>query len=169
MTTETHKFRSMKQAEAFVAERGLTMEQFPLGIVREATAKYTITIVAEETPAEETKPKKLRAQTIDRHWNDDGSLTIYENGRKVRRFGGEENEEASEEEIEDTESFVERWLNRRHPKKAGGWKYGRTTQGHNWHTKRQKMLRQRIADAEAAGQPTTELQAELDRLSSRGA
>lgn len=86
-------------------------------------------------------PAPARAQRVDRHWNDDSSLTIYIDGRKVRRFGGDENEDASEEEIEDPEGAAERFLTRRHPKRAGGWVWGRTTHGHNWHTKKAKAAR----------------------------
>lgn len=163
MTTETITTRSMKAAQAIVAERGLTPDQF--GIVKLATAKYELTITEKSMPEKllemsngitaalatpaPVAARPAKAQKIDRHWNDDGSLTVYVHGRKVRRFGGEDNEEASEAEMEDVEAFVETWLNRKFPKKSGGWRYGRTTQGHNWHTKRAKMLRLR-AEAEAA-------------------
>lgn len=165
MTTETIKTRSMKAAQAIVAERGLTPEQF--GIIKMGKARYDLTIEITDEPAKPAKAPK--PQTIDRHWNDDGSLTVYEGGRKVRRFGGEDNEEASEAEMDDTEGFVETWLNRRHPKRAGGWVYGRTTHGHNWHTKKAKRLRAQILELSAAGKDTTALAAELAKIGGRKA
>ena len=166
MTTETIKTRSATAAQKIADERGLADGTYT--ITKIATAKYEL-VITEPAPVVAEKTKPVRATRVNRHWNDDGSLTIYVGGVKVRRFGGEDNEEASEEEIEDTEAFVESYLGRRFPKRTGGWVWGRTTQGHNWHTKRQKALRARILEAQEAGQDTTELQAELDRISGRGA
>lgn len=118
--------------------------------------------VANEKPA-----KTPKATRVDRHINDDSSITVYIKGVKVRKFGGDENEEASEEEMEDVDAFIEKWLGRKFPKKTGGWVYGRTTQGHNWHTKRAKILRARIAELEAAGQDTTEVTAQLAKITGK--
>lgn len=185
MTTITT--RSNKSALTIAAERGLAEGTFT--ITKVATAKYELTF-EEKTSDDMTlsqiadkigeggeqvdhdssvaKPAKpARTTRIDRHWNDDGSLTIYVKGAKFRRIGGEDNEDASEDEIEDPEAAGERILNRNFPRSRGGWVYGRTTQGHNWHTKRAKMLRARLAELEAAGEDTTEVAAELARISSK--
>ena len=168
MTTETIKTRSATAAQKIADERGLAQGTYT--ITKIATAKYELVITIADEPAPAEKPAKApKATKVNRHWNDDGSLTIYVGGVKVRRFGGEDNEEASEEELEDTEAFVEKYLGRRFPKKTGGWVWGRTTQGHNWHTKRAKKLRADIEAGREAGQDVSELEAQLARLTGRGA
>lgn len=157
-------FRSNKQATEFVATLGVA---YTATIEKMATAKYVVNYTEAAVPAPAAKqdnPKAARPQKVNRHYNDDGSLTIYVHGVKVRRIGGEDNQDASEEEIEDPDAFSERYLGRRFPKNTGGWIWGRTTQGHNWITKRQKALRARIADLEAAGQDTAEAAAELAKI-----
>lgn len=142
-------YRSNKSAVAAAEAAGFTTDQ--VTITKLATAKYELVIptpvpeVLTETPTASAKPTR-----VDRHWNDDGSLTIYVSGIKVRRFGGEDNEEASEAELEDTEAFVETYLNRKFPRRSGGWTWGRTTQGHNWHTKAAKIARLAAEAAAAA-------------------
>lgn len=180
---EIIKTRSNKAALEIVAERGLTEGTYTIEKI--ATARYELRIAPlvpateELTPADhaadcemvavEAKAKAPRATRVNRHWNDDGSLTLYVGGIKLRRLGGEGNEDASEEELEDTEAYAEKYLGRRFPKKAGGWVWGRTTQGHNWHTKRQKALRARILAAQEAGEDASELEAELARISGKAA
>jgi hypothetical protein len=112
--------------------------------------------------ADEKKPAKTKTVRVNRHWNDDGSLTLYVAGIKLRRIGGDE-----DEEIEDTEEFAETYLNKKYLKKTGGWVWGRTTQGHNWHTKRQKALRARIAAGQEAGEDVSALEAELAKIGGR--
>lgn len=171
-------YRSRKSAVAAAEAAGFTTDQ--VTITKLATAKYELVLPEVDKPAaellesienptvydvlgtalladaqlKEKSAKAPKATRVNRHWNDDGSLTLYVGGIKLRRLGGEENEEASEEELEDPEAVAEKYLGRRFPKKAGGWVWGRTTQGHNWHTKRAKVLREQIAAL--LEQPTTE-------------
>lgn len=150
--------RSNKAALEIATARGLAEGSFT--ITKIATAKYELAF-EEKTAAEVLEgianptvfdvlgaallahaqlkavvAKPAKAQKADRHWNDDGSLTVYIDGKKARRFGGDENEEASEEEIEDPEAAAEKYLSRKFTKKTGGWIWGRTTQGHNWKNKK---------------------------------
>lgn len=111
--------------------------------------------MTENAKTEEKTEKKAapaKPTTVNLHWNDDGSLTCYAEGLKLFRLGGEENEEASEDEIDDPEGAAEKRLNRRFKKATGGWKWGRTTHGHNWHTKKQKADRLKAEAAAAAAE-----------------
>lgn len=156
-------YRSNKSAVAAAEAAGFTADQ--VTITKLATAKYELVLPEAPVADKPAKaPKAPKAARINRHWNDDGSLTLYHMGLKLRRLGGEDNEEASEEELEDTEGYAEKYLSRKFPKNSGGWVWGSTTQGHNWHTKRAKALRAQIAALAEAGKDTAELEAKLAQL-----
>lgn len=95
----------------------------------DVVAKTTEPLRKAHQPRVALVPKGSR---LNKHHNDDGSITLYARGVKIFRTASEadiENGEVSEDYDADAEvaKFVARWF-----PKGSTPVYGKTTYGHNW-------------------------------------
>lgn len=93
---------------------------------RKTKPAAVVTVTTE--PTAKTIPVRTvdvpRGRRLNRHYNDDGSITLYAAGVKLIRLGGEEDGEDAEEAAE---KYARRWFGSGKPVV-----WGKTTHGHNW-------------------------------------
>jgi len=115
---------------------------------------------APRTVVRTTEPKARRLQPrtveivtgtrVNRHHNDDGSITLYANGLKIHRTASDEDIEnglvAEDYDADEAiDKFLRRWFGHR------PWLFGKTTHGHNW-----KTTKARREAAKAAAEADTQ-------------
>ena len=130
----------------------LRRDQFEL--VEEPTTPKTRTITTQPT-SKKIAPRTVEIVTgtrVDRHHNDDGSVTLYARGLKIFRTASDEDVERGEvaedyDADEAIEKFLKKWFGGRE------WLLGRTTHGNFW--KKTKAKREAEAAALLAAQEST--------------
>lgn len=111
--------------------------------MREALASATTTV---RTMAKTTEPlRKAHAvrtvaipygSRLNRHYNDDGSVTLYARGVKVFRTLATEGDDVEIDEDYDAEAEVEKFAHKWFGAAAPVW--GKTTHSHNWKNKKKE-------------------------------
>jgi hypothetical protein len=101
------------------------------------TAKTT-TIEVTTSPTAKTIPVRVaqveKGRRLNRHYNDDGSITVYAAGLKVFRTLPTEGDDAADEDYDAegaVEKFARRWFGSGKPVL-----FGKSTYGHNWKNKK---------------------------------
>lgn len=84
-----------------------------------------------------------KGRRLNRHYNDDGSITVYAAGLKVFRTLGTEGDDAADESYDaegEVEKFARRWFGSGKPVL-----FGKSTYGHNWKNKSKKAAAKKAA------------------------
>lgn len=98
------------------------------------TAKKPVLVEVTTQPTAKTIPVRVaqveKGRRLNRHYNNDGSITLYAAGLKVFRTLPTEGDDAADEDYDgegEVEKFARRWFG------SGVTPvFGKSTHGHNW-------------------------------------
>jgi len=112
---------------ALVEKTGIAADQEVKQVFVKVTEPFAKTIVAREVQIPFGAP-------LNRHYNDNGSITLYAKGIKVFKTLSTEGENAEADEDYDGDEAVEKFAKKWFGPMAH--KFGKTTYGHNWKSKK---------------------------------